>query len=364
MDEKWFYSIVLRNNNKEIKEQNVQVLPIKMQHKQHKHKVMCVCVSAFLPEKNNLQMGGKAFKVSLERCGQMVKAKKDSYKRQYYTTKYGHIKYHYPKNEDNKLRSKDSHYFLDMEVTGSEKGDINGQKFDLLTHHITVIFPRFKDIIKQEEEKKRGLVIKVKYQIDGAGCHTDKKFQAYLEGYMNRNGWIFAFQPSQSPITNVHDSCIFPSLSKRVTKEQGILKGSKQLNGEELWKVVKYTWEKLPNQVISRAFIGHHQIVCSLLHHHGDNTYLHEKDGLHFGVTKCYVDQEDDDNVILMTNPPINPKTGRIGLKYIPPDVSDLPIKNLLSYQQLQFLIKHMGPIARDSEVEKMWKTYSQDTKK
>ena len=362
MDEKWFYSVVLRNNNKEIREQDVEVLPVKIHHKQHRHKVMCVCVSAFLPSKNNIELGGKAFKVSLERCGKMVKAKKDSFKRQYFTTRYGHIKYNYPKEEENKLRSKGSFYFLDMEVTGSEKGDDSEHKFDLLTHHRACIFPRLQEIIKQEEENKRGLVIKVKYQIDGAGCHTDKKFQSYLEGYMGRNGWIFAFQPSQSPITNVHDSCIFPSLSKRVTKEQGVLKGSKQLDGEELWKVVKYTWEKLPTQVISRAFIGHHQIVCSILHHNGDNTYLHEKDGLHFGVTKCYKDQEE--SVILMTNPPINPKTVRPGLKYTPPDVSELSVKTLLSYQQLQFLKKHMGPTARGSDVEKIWKSYSQDAKK
>jgi len=39
------------------------------------------------------------------------------------------------------------------------------------------------------------------------------------EGF-NRRGWIFCFQPSQTPKSNVKDSCIFPSLSRLVTKEQ------------------------------------------------------------------------------------------------------------------------------------------------
>ena len=243
MDEKWCYGVVLRNNNNKIKNQDVTVSPIKIHHKQHRNKVTCVCVVAFLPSQcNNIEKGGNTIKVSLVRAGRQVEAKKDTYKRQYYNNRYCHIKYHYPKEEDHKLRSKGNLYFQDLEVTGSAKGEANDPKFDLLSHHRTVIFPRLQEIIREEEKEKRGLEVKVVYQMDGAGCHTDSKFEIYLKSFMQRNGWVYFKHPSQSPATNVLDACVFPSLSKRITQEQGKMKGGGQLEGEDLWEVTQNTW--------------------------------------------------------------------------------------------------------------------------
>ena len=63
---------------------------------------------------------------------------------------------------------------------------------------------------------------------------------AYLnQENFEKRGWIFAFQPSQSPITNIHDAYIFSALSRTITIEQGVTNGSPILKGEQLWNTVR-----------------------------------------------------------------------------------------------------------------------------
>ena len=57
------------------------------------------------------------------------------------------------------------------------------------------------------------------YQMDGAGLHHYKKLLTIIDEEFNRRGWTFRFQPSQTPESNVKDSCVFPSLSRLVTME-------------------------------------------------------------------------------------------------------------------------------------------------
>ena len=42
--------------------------------------------------------------------------------------------------------------------------------------------------------------------------------QAYIKREFDEHGWLFAQQPSQSPLTNIKDCCLFPALSKLVLK--------------------------------------------------------------------------------------------------------------------------------------------------
>lgn len=118
----------------------------------------------------------------------------------------------------NKLRTKGQMYFPDMDVTGSAKGTEKDAKFSLLDHHGDVIIPALQIICAQHSEWGT-YDMGVKYAMDGADCHQDKAFLTYLEGDFAECGWVFKFRPNQSPITNVHDACIFPSLSKSVTNE-------------------------------------------------------------------------------------------------------------------------------------------------
>lgn len=78
----------------------------------------------------------------------MVKSKKDYFRRIYYTDRWGRTKFHYPKEEYNKLRSKGQIYFHDMDVTCSEKGDTTDPKFYLLTHNLKDIFPKLQLIVQ------------------------------------------------------------------------------------------------------------------------------------------------------------------------------------------------------------------------
>ena len=55
------------------------------------------------------------------------------------------------------------------------------------------------------------------------------------------------------------------------------------LKGDELYHAVMTAWGDPKNRVaMARAFAGHHQIVCSIIEHEGDNTYLSEKGGSEF----------------------------------------------------------------------------------
>ena len=185
---------------------------------------------------------------------------------------------------------------------------------------------------------------------------TIKHLLLTLSVTWNLTAVFFCFHPSQYLITNVQDACILPYLYKRITKDQGFFLGRQKLSGEDLWKQVLFTWNKLPNQVIAWYFIYHHQLVCDITKHHGNNDFLYEKDIIHFGVTKFFVDKEYGQEVMASKHPTMNPKTNLPFLKHKPPDVSELRLENLLSIQELCFLQKNMGPPERYTDVEKMWK--------
>ena len=51
--------------------------------------------------------------------------------------------------------------------------------------------------------------------------------------------WLLFNQPSQSAVTNVHDACIFPMLSKCVSGIQALFYFACLLKGEELYEYVK-----------------------------------------------------------------------------------------------------------------------------
>jgi hypothetical protein len=103
---------------------------------------------------------------------------------------------------------------------------------------------------------------------------------------------MLVFQPSQSPLTNIKDACIFPAMSKFVTAEQqGIKNGSHYLEGEELWKLVTDCWQQFPEETIARAFAGHHQIVNAMASCDGGDEFTKESGngGLHCGIRRHYV---------------------------------------------------------------------------
>ena len=194
-------------------------------------------------------------------------------------------------------------------------------------------------VVKKLNENGNRKVVIVK-QEDGAGLHQNKTYLKEMKEIFDKEGWIFFNQPSQSPITNVHDACIFPMMSKEVSKVQALEYGNIMLKGDELYHAVSKVWKNPKNCVaMSRAFAGHHQIVCSILEHEGDNTYLSSKGGLSFGIRKMFVPDQEGYGVI-----PISLAANLEGetlqgaflserairkLKYDPPNISTLHLAKL-----------------------------------
>jgi len=177
--------------------------------------------------------------------------------------------------------------------------------------------------------------------------------------------WLIFNQPSQSPVTNIHDTCIFPMMSKAVSTEQALTFGSKMLVGEQLNESVMKVWNDQKNIVaMSRSFAGHSQIVCSILEHKGDNKYLSEKGGLSFGVRRSYICDKDGEGVTPITLAPENlaeTTQGLIlssnfdrGMKYTPPDIRTLK-NGRLTNEMMEILNMYIDTDLMDDEIHEFW---------
>ena len=122
-------------------------------------------------------------------------------------------------------------------------------------------------------------------------------------------------------------------MSKKVSIEQAVAFGSQLLKGEQLNESVMRVWNDDANTVaMSGAFAGHHQIVCSILEHKGDNSYLSKKGRLSFGIHNTFVTGEDNEGVVLVPMPPTQEDKTKQGaivrkLKFQEPKLSKLPKK-------------------------------------
>jgi hypothetical protein len=186
-----------------------------------------------------------------------------------------------------------------------------------------------------------------------------------------KTGLIFN-QPSQSPITNVHDACIFPMMSKAVSRNQALNFRATLLKGEQLHQAVMNVCQDKRHQVtMLRAFAGHLQIVCSILHHKGYNKYLSEKGGLSFGIRKMFVVDEEGNGIIPITLAPqlqsetvqgqlYNERIVATGLKYETPCVKNLT-QAKLSEPMKGFLMEHMDHAMMSEELLEVWYQISEE---
>ena len=149
----------------------------------------------------------------------------------------------------------------------------------------------------------------------------------------------------------MHDACVFPMLSKAVSSNQAMVYGSQLLKGEELNKTVMEVFEnKVHLPAIARAFTGHNQIVCSILEHDGDNDYLSKRGGMHFGVRRMYMTDEEGEGVIPVPLAMVEGETIQAqimnerrakGLKYKEPSM-DVVKKGILTDEMRDFLLANM----------------------
>ena len=293
MDEKWFYSVAVRNKNKFVPFLGMQnKVSSTVQHKSHIHKEMLICTTAYLPHNNDMERGGMAYKVSMERVGKLLPAKRDSYKRVYNDDN----TFSYPHIEQNIIRRKGELYFQSMEINATKEGSVSAPKFSLLKFFVEKEIPRLEKLTETLKESYNQPVI-VRYQMDSAGPHTDVKLLDRLQEEFHVRGWILVRQPAQSPLTNVKDTCIFPSLSKTVSWNQSNLYNNKVLDGEELNTYVQVAFENLPLDTVARSYLGHHQMVNAIVEDNGDDNHMRSTSGSHCGVRRQSVVICDNENL-------------------------------------------------------------------
>lgn len=172
------------------------------------------------------------------------------------------------------------------------------------------------------------------------------------EEFVAKHGWLWTYQPGNSPLTNVKDACIFPAMSKRVSAEQGLGNGSRVLEGEQLWDTVSKAWESLPEETIARAYTGHHQIVNAIAACKGGDDFVRANNGLSFGIRKHCVSYFDSDEataasgVTLVTEPvdDANEVVQQSGLKWDKPDLTNHRMEDVVQKNVLDFLYNNLKP--------------------
>ena len=292
MDEKWFWSIVVRRNKKSIPMLGIEPVIHSVQHKNHLEKTMAIVAVGFVPKDNDWMKGGDGFTVSLVRAGRKVKASRNTYRRVYRDDG----SFHYPALPENILRKKGELYFKSMEITGSSRGTVKDPKFSLLHDFYDAKHLPNLDVLADHVRSTRGnhCRVVVLEQSDNAGPHCEATLKAFLEDEYESRGWYLAPQPANSPITNVLDDCIFPAMSKHVSREQGISNRSDIYSNDAIWHSVLKCWQDFPSDVIARAFIRHRQIVNAIAADHGGDHFV-KKDSLHCNVRNCCVSTYNED---------------------------------------------------------------------
>eukprot|EP00984_Skeletonema_dohrnii_P003083 scaffold1033_cov109-Skeletonema_dohrnii-CCMP3373.AAC.1 len=276
------------------KPKGVQGVWNRIHHRNSIDKTLVICAMLFVPHGNDMRKGGTAHKVTITRCGGMVKAKRDSYKR---VNRPDGLGFHYPKVPENLLRKKGEHYFENWEITGSKVSDKDGNPKFALVEWVADIF--MKDLLDlcQELEAKLGKRIHVRGQWDNASPHTERLLLALIAELFGQYGWVWTTQPANSPLTNIMDAAIFPALAKMVSGLQGVLAGGRYLHCEVLWQLVKKAWDDYPLDRIARTFVHHSQVAAAIYACDGGDEFVQERNGLSFGVRKaCRLDYGDEED--------------------------------------------------------------------
>ena len=336
MDEKLFFAICPRCNTKVLESIGLMPNDLYVHHKSYVEKTMFVVVTAYVLKGNDITGGGTAVPISCIRVGRVRPARKSTFKR--VVDDDGKITY--PQIEENRLCRKGLDYFEKLELTGNSDGTESKPKVSLLRLYKEQIIPDLEAKIVNvfnDNGKRRVIIVK---QEDGAGLHTCQGYLAGMREEFRKRDWILFNQPPQSPITNVHDACIFPMLSKLVSQEQSMRFGSMFLVEEQINSCVrKAFFDETHVAAMSRAFAAQSQIVSAIRSEEGGNKYLTSSTGLSFGIRKHFVVDEDGKGVTPVDS--IAPSSfeetasGQIhneavahrerrGLKYEEPDIKSL----------------------------------------
>ena len=338
MDEKRFYSTVVRKFNKYVPVLGMEKPTfLRVNKKNHLYKEMYICSTAYIPNDNNISTGGLSYTLSCERVGHFVPAKKNTYRRVYA----GDGTYSYPRIEENILRRRGELYFETLEITGSKEGSVSHPKYSLLNFFLDIEIPKLQELTDSITARYGHRAV-VRYQMDNAGPHIEEHFSRRLQSEFEQRGWMLVPQPPNSPITNIKDAAIFPSLSKKVSSIQATIYHNKVLENDEINRCVQRAWNELPNTTISRAYLHNHQIAAAIVKDNGGDNFMIERGGLHCGV-RCHAtplyDEEGRRQIgIYVAEEIIEEEGERRPWKYQIPDVRDCDILSYLNRSELRFL--------------------------
>ena len=96
-------------------------------------------------------------------------------------------------------------------------------------------------------------------QEDGARTHQNNTYLHEKKKEFENRDWIIFNQPAQLPVSNFHNACFFPMMSKYVSREQGLNYGSALLKADDLHKSAMKIWADEQNvPAITRSFSGHY----------------------------------------------------------------------------------------------------------
>ena len=321
-----------------------------VQHKSHLQKTMGIASAAFVPKGNDMTAGGEAHLVSFVRVGKQVKAKKDTYRRVYAEDG----TYTMPVLPQNQLRRKGSYYFTNMEITGSRNYDQKKKepRFNLQKDFFERVEIPALDKLCAKVSTATGKQAVVRYQMDNAGPHADGNLQEYLKHAFDARGWLLVPQPSNSPVANIMDDCVFPKMSKDVSREQGITHGSLVMQPDEIWAAATKCWKNFPLDTLARSFIRHSQISCAIAQCQGSDDFIREKGGLHMNVRKCCFTACNDDGtpkgveVVIAYDPESESDNGdnMARLRYDQPNVKDDLESNLrrMKHSEINLLFNQL----------------------
>ena len=351
IDEKWFYSLVIRRHNKVVPFFGCAPVYHRIHHKNNTDKLLVICVVGFAPTNNDMRSGGIGYKILMTRCGGMVQAKKDSYMRVYNDDG----TYSYPRIAENRLRTKGEDYFENWEICGSRSEKGGEKKFNLSKWVREEYTPALHSLAQKiEEETGKRVVIRDGW--DNATPHVEMGLQTEIKERNDERGWLWKVQPPNSPLTNSCDAGLFPSLAKIVTAMQGLNNRGLYLSTEKLWELLQKGWDQYPVEKIARLFIHQTQIAAAILECNGGDDFVKQRNGLSYGVRKVTQPlMEDDENYtpnLATMEAPVRKVIGvkvceviegvdvdkMKKLKYAVPNVDEYDISKYLDFDELQII--------------------------
>jgi len=290
IDEKWFYSLVIRRYNKVVPEFEVHPVFHRIHHKDNMDKLLAICAIGFAPTNNDIRSGGRGYKILITRCGGMVEATKDSYKRVYNDDG----TYSYPRIEENRIRTKGQSYFENWEICGSKSKKNGKAKFNLSEWVKNEYTPALLELAQQIEQETGKRVV-VRDGWDNATPHTERGLMTVIKERNDEEEWLWKVQPPNSPLTNACDAGFFPALAKVVTGMQGLNNRGLYLSTEKLWALLQKAWDEYPVEKIARLFIHQTQVSAAILQCNGGDEFAQERNGLSYGVRKVTQPLMEDD---------------------------------------------------------------------